>query len=810
MKKRIFTVLLMVFVLVVLVACGDSTKTFKVTFDADGGTPVPAVQNVKENELATKPSTDPTKDGFTFEGWFLGDDEYGFDVEVTEDITLKAKWEEVVVPPVEYTVTFNTDGGNTIANQTVLQGQTITLPNEPTKAGYHFMGWYIGDAKYNPDMQARRNFELKARWEEDYEFEAYIAYVDGGWGYQRWDADGAGDATVVNATVTKDGEYTVSIDFTDLPSGHVVDTAFAALMIEGGEEKLSQKVIVIKDVLLNGEPFTLKGNAYANVEEGNLRVNLFNEWVSEVTEGLTANGSLSGVSAQPFTLEAGTEVESLEITFELKDGIYFYPKAYLQFADTDWEDAQFWMDGNDYLGVEATIPSVNKLNEEYTTKLDFTNTSKGYADGIAFFDVEVLNGEVFYPNSFMDISSVKINGTVVEFDGAIYTSSDDEFATRTNLFNEWVGEIKEGRSADGEKEGITPTPIKVPKGTRIETIEVTFKLVEGQALGTWKLPEEGTTAYFTVANGDWSIYHKLGDEGLIDGAVVDYPVIDGYGQYTAKIDFSGIVGGKVPDVAFLDIEILGGDKYFPWNYMQIDEIKINGVVYDFGETYTSSDNGIDTRTNLFNEWTDVPALARMAEDADPEKVSPTPIDPDDLIDLVTIEVTFTIIPGVPIEEEYEMPDSFHAFMMFADQSGDWEIFDPVEGGGVEVTGDGTYEIILTKAQAGGSVKATGAKVFLVDIEELGKAMMHLGTLNDDDETDVEVTMQVFVDGVEVAVNKTKIAIGDLESKGRLRLELYNEYGPTIDNPAVNPELITPENEIKIIFTLSGTGIPQED
>ena len=33
----------------------------------------------------------------------------------------------------------------------------------------------------------------------------------------------------------------------------------------------------------------------------------------------------------------------------------------------------------------------------------------------------------------------------------------------------------------------------------------------------------------------------------------------------------------------------------------------------------------------------------------------------------------------------------------------------VEGGGVEVTGDGTYEIILTKAQAGGSVKATGQK-----------------------------------------------------------------------------------------------------
>jgi hypothetical protein len=105
----------------------------------------------------------------------------------------------------------------------------------------------------------------------------------------------------------------------------------------------------------------------------------------------------------------------------------------------------------------------------------------------------------------------------------------------------------------------------------------------------------------------------------------------------------------------------------------------------------------------------------------------------------------------------------------------------------------------------------GAQVFLVDIQELGKAMVALGTLREDAsgalrETDLKVTVKVFVDGEEVPVRQDRIVVGDIEGNGRLRIELYNAWGPTGDLPAIDPALITPENMLEIEFTLEGTGI----
>ena len=93
MIKKILSTLMIV-LLFSLAACSETDVKYKVTFNADGGAPVPAVENVKKGEFATKPSVDPIKEGHTFEGWFLGNDKYEFDIEVLEDITLKAKWEK--------------------------------------------------------------------------------------------------------------------------------------------------------------------------------------------------------------------------------------------------------------------------------------------------------------------------------------------------------------------------------------------------------------------------------------------------------------------------------------------------------------------------------------------------------------------------------------------------------------------------------------------------------------------------------------------------------------------------------------------
>ena len=69
-----------------------------VTFDSDGGNPVPDPQRITIGKQATRPITDPAKAGFLFDGWFLKDAKggskvaYDFSQPVTADITLVAHW----------------------------------------------------------------------------------------------------------------------------------------------------------------------------------------------------------------------------------------------------------------------------------------------------------------------------------------------------------------------------------------------------------------------------------------------------------------------------------------------------------------------------------------------------------------------------------------------------------------------------------------------------------------------------------------------------------------------------------------------
>ena len=75
--------------------------TYTVTFDvgvANAG-PVPGTQVVKKDAVAIKPTTEPTRDGYTFAGWYLvqadgslANSAYVFTTPVTGNITLRAKW----------------------------------------------------------------------------------------------------------------------------------------------------------------------------------------------------------------------------------------------------------------------------------------------------------------------------------------------------------------------------------------------------------------------------------------------------------------------------------------------------------------------------------------------------------------------------------------------------------------------------------------------------------------------------------------------------------------------------------------------
>lgn len=75
--------------------------TYNVTFDTNGGTQI-MTQKIPSGESAEIPAT-PTKEGYTFLGWFEDDNETAFDftTAITKDTTLTAKWQEIAPPPAD-------------------------------------------------------------------------------------------------------------------------------------------------------------------------------------------------------------------------------------------------------------------------------------------------------------------------------------------------------------------------------------------------------------------------------------------------------------------------------------------------------------------------------------------------------------------------------------------------------------------------------------------------------------------------------------------------------------------------------------
>ena len=157
----------------------DENKVTKytVTFDSNGGSSV-SKQTVEEGKKATEPKA-PTKSGYKFKGWYLGSTKYNFSNKVTKDIKLTAKWEKVEEEQpsqpdtpsepetTKYTVTFEANGGTSVAKQTIEEGKTATKPKDPTRTGYTFLGWYLGNTKFDFNTKINSNITLKAEWKKD-------------------------------------------------------------------------------------------------------------------------------------------------------------------------------------------------------------------------------------------------------------------------------------------------------------------------------------------------------------------------------------------------------------------------------------------------------------------------------------------------------------------------------------------------------------------------------------------------------------------------------------------------------------------
>lgn len=155
---------------------------YTVTFDSQNDSAVKTVQ-VAEGKKVSKP-TAPKKTGYTFVGWYKepeGTTEWKFTSDtVTGDMTLYAKWEEVV----KYSVQFLSSGGQAFVPIKVEKGQKITRPSDPTWAGHKFIGWYKDAActtAWNFDRDTvTGDMTLYAKWEQVIEYSVTFNYNGSG------------------------------------------------------------------------------------------------------------------------------------------------------------------------------------------------------------------------------------------------------------------------------------------------------------------------------------------------------------------------------------------------------------------------------------------------------------------------------------------------------------------------------------------------------------------------------------------------------------------------------------------------------
>ena len=178
------------------------TGNATINFTTNGGSATVSQTIKKGNSL--EPPADPVRDGYIFGGWYVDGKPFDFSQKIDGDITLVAKWIPVIneedkdkTSPEDktstesstptktsasanasadtssrplYRITFDSNGGSKVPSKLVRLGYGIIPPQNPTKTGYKFLGWYFsGKPWVFYKTPVRQNMTLVAQWAQQEE-----------------------------------------------------------------------------------------------------------------------------------------------------------------------------------------------------------------------------------------------------------------------------------------------------------------------------------------------------------------------------------------------------------------------------------------------------------------------------------------------------------------------------------------------------------------------------------------------------------------------------------------------------------------
>lgn len=257
------------------------------TFDPDNGKPtvtkfIDNDKNSKFKELVPE----PTKENYTFAGWYNGNEKFDFTTVPTGDVTLTAKWTAN-----DYYVSFVTEHGKTPTSQNVKYNKTADDPGELTAEGYTFIGWYADEDRtieFDFTQPIKSNTKVYAKWEKNAPVlpDTYALNVSGAFVY----VDGvdvtasAGDTSL---QLEKDASVRLVADPDRMPSGMVFDRwtiLNGALNADDAEKFETGRTLEEFAFTMPAEPLSIEATPRMQEEEGSDTVSV----IAGVTLGTAA------------------------------------------------------------------------------------------------------------------------------------------------------------------------------------------------------------------------------------------------------------------------------------------------------------------------------------------------------------------------------------------------------------------------------------------------------------------------------------------------------------------------------------------
>ena len=376
-------VLLIILAVVIILVLGGKKK-YTITFDTAGGNRIASIE-VKKGSTIPRP-TEPTKEGYVFDGWEYNGSTYSFNNSVTSDMTLKAKW-VVDTSPKEgdkIKVTFVYNNGDSDRIVEVLYGTVMKQPDDPVYEGNEFDGWYKDDSEYYFDEEVKEPFTLVAHWVKAKDNEYIINFSTDGGSYIESQTVKKGNKVVEPKDPTKEGYKFVEwqlngtkYDFSKEVSSNLTLTAKWETNItvtfdsNGGSTVQSQKVEYGQTVTKPADP--TKANAtfdgwYLNDKKYNFEDKVTNSFTLKAKwiESAPLNNEVSctmKLTESNITMDA-TIVGHLDSTGKINKVSYIYTLSDQETANLYCNAMKENYPSTTCSGLKVTIPDATKIQAE--------------------------------------------------------------------------------------------------------------------------------------------------------------------------------------------------------------------------------------------------------------------------------------------------------------------------------------------------------------------------------------------------------------------------------------------------------------